>query len=57
MAYALSRYCSSGDAEACCHLAKAHEVGKNVSKDLEKSGRLRRKACDLGLLSCCPMTP
>jgi TPR repeat protein len=56
-AYALSRYCSSGDAEACCQLGKAHEVGKNVSKDLEKSDRLRRKACDLGLVSCCLIAP
>jgi len=53
-AYALSRYCSGGEAEACCQLGKAHEVGKKVSKDLEKSDRLRRKACDLGLVSCCP---
>jgi len=56
-AYALSRYCSGGDAEACCQLGKEHEVGKNVSKDLEKSDRLRRKACDLGLVSCCPIAP
>jgi TPR repeat protein len=56
-AYALSRYCSGGDAEACCQLGKAHDLGKNVSKDPEKSERLRRKACDLGLVSCCPMVP
>jgi TPR repeat protein len=57
VAYALSRYCSGGDAEACCQLGRAHELGKNVSKDLEKSERLRRKACDLGLVSCCPIAP
>ena len=57
VAYALSRYCSGGDAEACCQLGKAHEVGKSVSRDLEKSDRLRRKACDLGLVSCCPIAP
>ena len=57
VAYALSRYCSSGDAEACCQLGKAHEVGKSVSRDLEKSDRLRRRACDLGLVSCCPIAP
>jgi len=57
VAYALSRYCAGGDAEACCHLGKAHEVGKSVAKDLEKSDRLRRKACELGLVSCCPAAP
>jgi TPR repeat protein len=56
-AFALSRYCAGGDAEACCQLGKAHDVGKNVSKDPEKSQRLRRKACDLGLVSCCPRVP
>ena len=57
VAYALSRYCLGGEAEACCQLGKAHGVGKNVPKDLEKSDRLRRKACDLGLVSCCPIAP
>jgi TPR repeat protein len=54
VAFALFRYCSGGDAEACCQLGKAHELGKHVSKDPDKSDRLRRKACDLGLVSCCP---
>jgi uncharacterized protein len=57
VAYTLSRYCSGGDAEACCQLAKAYEAGKNVTKDLEKSARLRGKACDLGLVSCCQVAP
>ena len=57
MAYSLFRYCLGGDAEACCELGQAHEAGKKVSKDLEKSERLRRKACDLGLTSCCPVAP
>ena len=57
MAYALSRYCTGGDAEACCQLGKAHAVGKKVSKDLEEADRLRHKACDLGLVSCCPIAP
>jgi len=52
-AFALSRYCYSGDAESCCELGKAYQTGKNFAKDPERADRLHAKACDLGLSACC----
>jgi TPR repeat protein len=54
-AFALSRYCYGGDAEACCELGKAYQAGKQFARDPERADRLRRKACDLGLAACCPL--
>lgn len=50
----LTHHCDGGDAEACCQLGKAYEVGKPVSKDLERAVRLLGKACELGSEGCCP---